>query len=78
MVNKVSSQATAQLSEVVPNLCGNSVRSGWKQLGDTGDVKPVFCQSKSSAKTSASSTNYNCVVVVVDYLIRARGKRAQQ
>ena len=47
-------------------LSGYSVRTGREELGDTGGVEASLSETKGCSQTSASSTNDNGIVLVVD------------
>jgi hypothetical protein len=51
------------------SLCGDSVRSGGEQLGNTGGFETLLDQTECCSKASTSSTNYDCVKGMIDYRI---------
>lgn len=56
-------------SGVDTTLGGNSVGSGWEQLGDTSDLEALLNQTEGGSKTGTTGTDDNTVVFVVNDVV---------
>lgn len=50
-------------------LSSDSVRTSWEELGDASSLESTLSETDGSAKTRASSTDDDGVVLVIDNLV---------